>query len=68
MLFLKDESEFQPKRQEIYELRYLRKVFVQRLNVMHPKMNGIPHVEPEHMHQTGSLPMPNLAAMRLKTF
>ena len=68
MLIRKDESVFRQKQQEICLLGYLRKVSVLRLNVTDPKMNGSPHDEPEHMHQTGSQTMPKQRAKRLESF
>lgn len=56
------------KQPEIYGLNYLMMTFVQILNGKNPKKYGMRHFLTVRIHQTESLPMPNLSAERLISF
>lgn len=56
------------KQPEICGLNYLMMTFVQILNGKNPKKYGMRHFLTVQIHQTESLPMPNLSAERLISF
>lgn len=65
---LMDVMTYLKKLPEIFWTLYLTKTFVQMMIEMPPKMYGMRHFLSVRTHQTGSLPMLNLSAERLKSF
>jgi hypothetical protein len=65
---LMDVMTYLKKLPEIFWTLYLTKTFVQMMIEMPPKMYGMRHFLSVRTHQTGSLPMLNISAERLKSF